>query len=78
MAQTAPTTGGGTPPPANPATPKEKFEKGETLRDGTDVSGETYYKSEIDGKKIGIDTDATQAAVYDEQGLDPYEVYNAK
>ena len=75
----AQTRAGGTPPAQPPKpTQKEKFEKGEELRDGTDVSKETYYKDEIDNKKLGVDTDATQAAVYDESGLDPYEIANAQ
>jgi len=72
-----PTTGTPTPTPT-PATQKADFVSGAKLRDGTDVSGSVYYAAEIAGKKAGTDTDATQAAMYDEQALDPYEVANSK
>ncbi len=53
---------------------KIEFTEGSKLRDNTDVSGSTYYADEITNKLAGTDTDAAQSAIYDEQGLDPYEV----
>ncbi len=51
-----------------------EFISGSKLRNNTDASGSAYYADEITNKLAGTDTDAAQSAIYDEQGLDPYEV----
>jgi hypothetical protein len=78
MATAQTRSGGGTPPPATPPAtdPNADFKDGKKLRDGGNSTNE--FAAEVSGKKLGVDKDATQSALYDEQGLDPYEVANAQ
>ena len=70
---------GGTPTQPLPATLKDDFIKGNKLRDRSDTVGSEYDKS-IDKVNANQDDDiaAVSAAYFDEQGMDPYEVNNAK
>ena len=75
-----PKTGGGTPP----VTPDvDKFKDGTILRSGqkTTDSKFTNYKADVlEGQTIqspDIEVPAKSAAIFDEEGLDPYEVYEA-
>jgi len=51
----------------------KKFIDAEETNQGEDVIAETYYKEEVTNKFLKTDLDATQAAIYDESALDPYE-----
>ena len=72
---------GGTPPAGGNPTPslKDDFINGNKLRDRKDVVGTTYDK-EIDKVNANVDDDipAKSAALFDEQGMDPYEVALAR
>ena len=73
--------GGGTTPP----TDAKKFLDGDMLRDGTATTGKPYteYKKDVtEGQTVQVPEDtevpARGAADFDEQGLDPYEVYTTE
>ena len=90
-APAAPVAGGGQAPvqPIVPTAAKN-FKDGKTLRDGTDTAQGTTtdpkaydtYKADVtEGQTVqtpDVEVPAKSAANFDEQALDPYEVYTAE
>ena len=81
---TTPTTGsktqttqkGGTPPVA--PKPVEDFVAAKTLRDGSKASAEFTAVVTAENADATVTTEAINAANFDEQALDPYEVSEAE
>ena len=78
-----PSAGGNPQPPVT--TPADDFKDGSKLRDGTSTTGKKYkeYKADVtEGQTVqqpdDIEIPAKSAAIFDEQGMDPYEVYTAE
>ena len=78
------TVAGLTAAPATGGTDVADFKDGKELRDGTATTDAKYkdYKEDVtEGQTVQSPTDvevpATSAAIFDEQALDPYEVYES-
>ena len=72
----------GTPAPKGPTATAAKdlradFKDGKVLRNGKDVAG-TTYNTQITAEHAAPETaiKASEAAHFDETGMDPYEVYS--
>jgi len=73
--------GTGTPPaggnPTPPTSDKDKFVDGSELRDGSTADAKYTAVVVAENADATVTTEAASAALFDEQGLDPYEVNNA-
>ena len=57
----------------------QDFKDGKILRDGTDVQGTKYEDTVVDANSDPVvQAEETQAAYFEEQALDPYEIQNAQ
>ena len=64
--------------PTPPASGSASFKDGSELRDGSKADAKYTAVVVAENADATVTTEAASAALFDEQGLDPYEVNNAK